>query len=250
MTAPDRAQFIKAMECEIKGHEEGNNWVLVPKHQVPKGTKVLDAVWSMRRKRRIESQEIYKWKARLNVHGGQQVHGIKYWDTYTPVVAWPVIRFFFILSIIQGCKTRQLDFIMAFPQAPIQTPLYMNIPKGYKTPMDDNNCPMVLKLIQNIYGQKQGPKVWGDFHRQLLTKASFEQSKVNPCLYYREGFIFLVYIDDCLLLSPSDKIIDQGINDLRMAEPRFNMEDQGTVNDILGIQVKHKKNGEITLTQP
>ena len=97
MKSPDRTQFLKAMEREIKGHEEGNHWVLVPKHQVPKGTKVLDAVWSMRRKRRIESQEIYKWKSRLNVHGGQQVHGINYWDTYTPVVAWPVIRFFFIL---------------------------------------------------------------------------------------------------------------------------------------------------------
>ena len=139
---------------------------------------------------------------------------------------------------------------MAFPQAPIQMPMYMNIPKGYKTPKDDNNHPMVLKLIRNIYGQKQGPKVWGDFLHQGLTKASFEQSKVDPCLYYQEGLIFLVYIDDCLLLSPSDKLIDQGINDLRTAEPRFNMEDQGTVNDFLGIQVKHKKNGEITLTQP
>ena len=28
------------------------------------------------------------------------------------------------------------------------------------------------------------------------------------------------------------------------------MEDQGTVNDFLGIQVKHKKNGKIMLTQP
>ena len=28
------------------------------------------------------------------------------------------------------------------------------------------------------------------------------------------------------------------------------MEDQRTVNDFLGIQVKHKKNGEIMLTQP
>ena len=139
---------------------------------------------------------------------------------------------------------------MTFPQAPIQTPLYMHIPKGYKTPKDENNHPMVLKLIRNIYGQKQGPKVWGDFLHQGLTKASFEQSKIDPCLYYREGLIFLVYIDDCLLLSSSDKLIDEGINDMRKAEPRINMEDQGTVNDFLGIQVKHKQNGEITLTQP
>ena len=139
---------------------------------------------------------------------------------------------------------------MASPQAPIQTLLYMNIPKGYKTPKDENSHPMVLKLIQNIYGQKQGPKVWGDFLHQGLTKASFKQSQVDPCLYYRPGLIFLVYIDDCLLLSTKDELINQGIKDLQAAEPRFNMEDQGTANDFLGIQVKHKKNGEIMLTQP
>ena len=139
---------------------------------------------------------------------------------------------------------------MAFPQAPIQTPLYMNIPKGYKTPMDDNNCPMVLKLFCNIYGQNQGPKVWGHFLHQGLTKASFKQSQVDPCLYYSQGLIFLVYIDDCLLLSATDDLIDQGINDLCYAEPRFNMEDQGTVDNFLGIQVNHKKNDEIMHTQP
>ena len=139
---------------------------------------------------------------------------------------------------------------MAFPQAPIETLLYMNKPKGYKTPKDKNNHPMVLKLIHNIYGQKQGPKVWGDFLHQGLTKASFKQSQVDPCLYYHPGLIFLVYIDDCLLLSAKDELINQGIKDLCAVEPRFNMEDQGTVNDFLGIQVKHKKNDEIMLTQP
>ena len=58
----------------------------------------------MQHKRHIKSQGVYKWKAHLNVHGGQQVHRINYWDTYTPVVAWPVIRFFFILSIIHHTR--------------------------------------------------------------------------------------------------------------------------------------------------
>ena len=126
----------------------------------------------------------------------------------------------------------------------------MNIPKEYKTPKDQNNHPMVLKLIHNIYGQKQGLKVWGDFLHQGLTKASFKLSQVDPCLYYHPGLIFLVYIDDCLLLNAKDELIDQGIQDLHSVEPRFNMEDQGTVNDFLGMQVKYNKNGEIILTQP
>ena len=34
-----------------------------------------------KRKRRIKTREVYKWKSRLNVHGGQQVHGEHYWET-------------------------------------------------------------------------------------------------------------------------------------------------------------------------
>ena len=79
---------------------------------------------------------------------------------------------------------------MAFPQAPIQTPLNMKKPKGYKTPKDQTNCPMVFKLICSIYGQTQGPKVWGDFLHQRLTKVSFKQSQVDPCLYYHPNLIF------------------------------------------------------------
>ena len=76
------------------------------------------------------------------------------------------------------------------------------------------------------------------------------KSQVDPCLYYCPSLIFLVYINDCLLLGAKDELINQGIQDLHAAEPHFNMEDQGTVNNFLGIQVKYNKNGKITLTQP
>ena len=78
------------------------------------------------------TQEVYKWKARLNVHGGQQEHGVHYWDTYTPVVTWQTVRFFFILSLLLDWRSRQLDFIMAYPQAPAEMPLYLCLPQGYK----------------------------------------------------------------------------------------------------------------------
>ena len=64
--------------------------------------KLIDMVWSMRRKRRINTQEIYKWKAQLNVHGGQKEYGIHYWETYAPVVTWQTLRGFMILSLIHG----------------------------------------------------------------------------------------------------------------------------------------------------
>jgi hypothetical protein len=63
LRAPDRDKFIEAMSKEVKDHKMGNHWELVSKSEVPKGTAILPAVWSMKRKRRITTNEVYKWKA-------------------------------------------------------------------------------------------------------------------------------------------------------------------------------------------
>ena len=128
MKAPDRAKFVEAVGTKLDGHEKMGNCEPVPLTQVPKGTKLIDMVWSMRRKRRIKTQEVYKWKACLNVHRGQQEHGVHYWDTYAPVVTWQTVCFSLILSILLGWQSRQLDFVMAYPQAPAEMPLYMRLP--------------------------------------------------------------------------------------------------------------------------
>ena len=132
MKAHDRDKFIKAIGVELDSHERMGNYKPVPIDKVPKGTKLLDMVWSMRCKRRIKTQEVYKWKARLNVHSGQQEHGVHYWDTYAPVVTWQTVRLFLILSILLRWHSRQLDFVMAYLQAPAEMPLYLQLPQGYK----------------------------------------------------------------------------------------------------------------------
>ena len=91
MKAHDRDKFLEAVSVELDGHERMGNYEPIPIETVPQGTKLIDMVWSMRCKRRINTQEVYKWKARLNMHGGQQEHGVHYWDTYTPVVTWQTV---------------------------------------------------------------------------------------------------------------------------------------------------------------
>ena len=58
MREPDCAEFIKAMEKEVKSHTENGVWELVPRSSVPPATKILPAVWTMRRKRRIATREV------------------------------------------------------------------------------------------------------------------------------------------------------------------------------------------------
>jgi hypothetical protein len=84
----------------------------------------------MRRKRKIDTQEVYKWKSRLNLGGHKMKQGIHFDQTYSPVVTWQTIRLFLILATINNWKTIQVDFIMAYTQADINKPAYMELPPG------------------------------------------------------------------------------------------------------------------------
>ena len=234
MKAHDRDKFIEAVDKELDGHEKMGNYKPIPISDLPKGTKLIDMVWLMRRKRHINTQEVYKWKARLNVHGGQQEHGVHYWDTYAPVVTWQTVHLFLILSLLLGWQSRQLDFVMAYPQAPAEMPLYMRLPQGYRRHGMSRKT-HALKLIRNVYGQKQAVRVWNKFMDKGMRDIGFTPSAFDPCLYYCGSILFLVYIDDCIVFRPDARAINQVIMDLCSCPQQFTVNDQGDVGDFLGI---------------
>ena len=50
MKAHDHDKFIEAVKIELDGHEKMGNYEPIPLDKLPKGTKLIDMVWSMRRK--------------------------------------------------------------------------------------------------------------------------------------------------------------------------------------------------------
>ena len=81
MKAHDREHFETAMDIEVTAHTDNGHWQLMKRADLPAGQQVLPSVWAFRRKRRIATNEVYKWKARLNIHGGKQTYGLNYWET-------------------------------------------------------------------------------------------------------------------------------------------------------------------------
>jgi hypothetical protein len=75
---------------------------------------------------------------------------MNYFETYTPVVTWFTIRLMIIFGIILCWALRQLNFFMAYPQAPIEMDIYMELPQGIQT-KHRNSKEHVLKLEKNIY---------------------------------------------------------------------------------------------------
>ena len=80
---------------------------------------------SFKPKRDINPNRLFKHKARLNIHGTQQEYSANFFETFSPVVTWFAIIMLLVLSIINGSRTRQMDFVLEFTQVHIECYMYM-----------------------------------------------------------------------------------------------------------------------------
>ena len=254
LKAPDKVDFVKTQVPEIRGLEKLHVFHYMKRSQLPQGEQLLNAIWSYRRKRK-PTGELLKLKSWICTDGSQQKYGVDYWQTYAPVVNWSTVRRSLVLSTILNFKSRQVDFAQAFPQAPLNEPVYMKIPQGWylldgkleqhEDPeyRDTEHC---IKLLRNLYGCKQGARNWWKHLSSGLQQRGFKASSTNNCLYIRNDCILVLYTDDCLIFARDDKIIDHLIEDLRQD---YLIGDTGSVQDFLGIRITKDTKGRINMIQ-
>ena len=154
----DREKFEEGMSKEINDQFENRNFTVIHKSRVPKDQVVLPAVWQMRRKRDARTGQVKKYKARLNIDGSRMRHVIHYDQTYSPVASWNSVRMLLTLTAVLGWHTKQIDFVQAFAQTPVEKTLYRKIPAGVVIDGGMNPKDYVLQIHRNIYGQKQACK--------------------------------------------------------------------------------------------
>ena len=155
MQQPDSKQFRKAMQKEMDDQMADGNFELVQRSKIPIGTKIFPAVWQMRRKCDIKTQEVKKWKARLNLDGSRMRRGEHYNQSYALVASWSSIRLALAIATANDWVLTQVDYVMAFPQAPSEREVYMKIPRGYDLGEGKSKTDYALLLHSNVYGQKQ-----------------------------------------------------------------------------------------------
>jgi hypothetical protein len=212
MREPDRNIFVEAIQKECTAHYKKGTYKLFKKKSMPSGVPLLSSVWHIKRKRKSSTGEMCKYKARLNVNGKEQIQGVHYEEMYAPVVGWATIRFFMTLANINNCHTRQLDLVLAFPQADIERKLYMKLPTGFSIEgmklTEEEKKEHGLKLVKNLYGQKQAGRVWYQHLRKSLIKLGFKPSELNEFVFYYGTAIFIVYTDETIILGPDKKEIE------------------------------------------
>ena len=151
-----------------------------------------------------------------------------------------------ILSLLKGWSSKQVDFIMAYPQAPIEFDMYMELPHGIRTKFGDGKT-HVLKLKKNLYGQKQTGRVWNEYLGKGLREIGFKQSRVDPCIFYRDNLLFFFYVDDGVFVGSTEDEIKTAVKQL---QKNFDLEYQGDLSDYLGVNFQPLTGGRIKISQP
>ena len=247
MKAPDRKEFIQAMQEEITGQLENEVYSPILRSEVPEGATILPAVWSMKRKRKSKTGEVYRHKGRLNIGGHKQKEGLDYDQTYSPVVTWPSIRLLLTMSVLHKWHTRQIDYVQAYPQAPVERPMYMEIPKGFKVTGGATSKDYLLQIHKNIYGQRQAGRVWNKYLVEKLIRIGFHQSQHDECVFFKGRAMYVLYTDDSILAGPDPDELDSIMKQIRGVGLKITSE--GGIEDFLGINVEQQPDGSYTLTQ-
>jgi hypothetical protein len=138
----------------------------------------------------------------------------------------------------------QIDFVLVFPQADVESDLFMQLPHGLTFPgvHPSTHC---LKLKKNLYWNRQAGRVWNQhLVNGLVENLKFKQSTVDECILYRGMMILLIYVDDGFLCGPGAKEIQTIIDDLRA---QFNITDEEEIDTYLGIKISRPTSTTIEL---
>jgi hypothetical protein len=122
-------------------------------------------------------------KIRLCPHGGKQVEGEHFWETYAPVTNWRTVRLVLILSLLADLKSQQIDNVNAFTQALADCDIFMSLPAGFSvidgvlqfTSSSSRRVSSdhILCIKKNIYGLRLAGNNWFDALRSSLQALGF-----------------------------------------------------------------------------
>ena len=232
-------KWLKAAHDEIQSLQKNGTWKEVPITEAK--TRILPGTWVFRRKRTPDGT-ISKYKARYCVRGDLQEN---VQETFAPVVAWSTVRLFLVLSLTLNWKTCTIDFSSAFVQAPLSNPVWIHLPRGFRSPRGHGTC---LQLLKSLYGLSVAPRLWYQHLSEALREEGFKACANDPCLLYKDTIMVVLYVDDLGIAYRDQNDLDKLFANLEAKGLSFTRE--GTFTDFLGINfTRDATNGTLTLTQ-
>ena len=111
------------------------------------------------------------------MHEDQQVNGLDMFETFAPVVSWITVRILLILSMILDLETQQVNYTIAFSQAPLEQTVFVELPAEFESPNK------VILLQKSVYELRQSPLNFYKHLWQGFESREFTKSRYNDCLF-------------------------------------------------------------------
>ncbi|KAK4402749.1 Retrovirus-related Pol polyprotein from transposon RE1 [Sesamum angolense] len=228
-------EWRQAMHEEIQALEHNKTWRMTP---LPDGKKAIGCKWVYKLKLKADGN-VDRYKARLVAKGYNQIEGIDYTDSFSPVAKVVTVRLFLTIATSHGWPIHQLDVNNAFLHGYLDEDLYMLPPEGYSVEPG-----MVCKLERSLYGLKQASRQWNEEFTTKLQEFGFMQSSHDYCLFVKTTdsrlLALLVYVDDILLTGSSleeIQAVKSYLHDL------FTIKDIGEARYFLGLEIARNSKG-------
>ncbi|KAK4385674.1 Retrovirus-related Pol polyprotein from transposon RE1 [Sesamum angolense] len=222
-------------EQEIQALEQNCTWKITP---LLVGKKPIGCKWVFKTKLKADGF-VERYKARWVAKGYNQVEGIDYTESLSPMAKAITVRIFLAIIVGYAWPIQQLDINNTFSHGYLDEDLYMDPPEGYNVEPG-----FVCKLERSLYGLKQASRQWNLEFTHKLEQYGFAQSAKDHCLFTMHtnlGQLFLlVYVDDILITGPSLSDIE-GVKSY--LHSLFTIKDIGGARYFLGLEIARSTSG-------
>ena len=171
--------------------------------------KVLPSMWTFKIKR-FPDGSVKKFKAHFCVCRNKQTEGVYFFETWAPVVQWSTIRTILTLTIKLKWVSTQCDITTAFIHAmlPHTEKVFVHQPRGFAATGGH-------VLHQITLRPPSSTRHFFAYLTECLKQCGLTASQLDPCLFLCHDLLVIVYVDDLLIYSPTDNIINSFITQMQ-----------------------------------
>jgi hypothetical protein len=227
-----------AVEAEMKllSPEGLDCYDVVSVAEVPHGCQILQSKMDLKCKRHTTGDSD-KRKGRLVALGNLEAPDPDR-DLFSPTVNNKTINLMFALAAQHGLKMRGLDIYGAFITAFIDSPVYLQLPKGLRPNI--NGEPPIWKLKKTLYGLKRAPKAFYDQLTAYLEEIGYTRSANDRCLFHRrfedgKQIMFCIHVDDFAVAASDNSLIDDLVTALKL---KYIIKQSESLEDFLGVHME------------
>ena len=232
----------KACHDEFEALEHKKTW---EECDLPPGRKAIPTKWHLKVKG-DKVGKVSRFKGRVVVRAFDQIEGIDFNETFSPVAGMTAIRLFLAIAAHKKWRISQLDVKTAFLNSSLDEEIYIELPEGYDEFLKSKGKILNSKfarLNKSLYGLKQAPLCWYKTITNKLLSLGYKPCVSEPCMFVKtvngKQTLLVLYVDDVLLSGDDAEMIATDVNELN---DEFTLVFQEEADFILGVEIEQTEN--------